>query len=147
MKIPPEVERLPGVFECVDSREVYIVLEGRFVGDGVGVEVFGPFGDVGKCPVPEGEHYEVFGDARFCFGGGLGEDDFADNAFTKGKNTKKVGMEEHTIAEITKFLVYIECLRCHIYFDMIMALKFKEVTDTRLEDLVVTVIPNHADFV
>ena len=147
MKIPPEVERLPGVFECVDSREVYIVLEGGFVGDGVGVKVLGPFRNVSESPVPEGEHYEVFGDAGFCFGGGLGEDDFADDAFTEGKNTEEVGMEEHAVTKVTKFLVYIECLRCHVYFDMIMALEFEEVTNTRLEYLIVTVIPNHANFV
>lgn len=122
---------------------ILLIFEEGLIGNGVGVEVFGPFGDVGVRPVPKREHDQIFADAGFSLGGRLGEDNFAGDAFANGEYTEKVSMEVHSIRQIAEFLVNVKGLRGHIDLNVIVALKLEEVTDTGLEYLVVTIIPNH----
>lgn len=56
-------------------------------------------------------------------------------------------MEIHTITEIPKLLINIKGLRGHVDNYLVMALKFEEITDLRLKNLIIPVIPNHAHLI
>lgn len=129
------------------GERIFRIGQVRLVGDGVGVEVLRPTGDICICPIPKRQHHKIFANTGFCFTCRFSKHYLTGDSLTYSKDTHKIGVEEHTIGKITKFLVYIKSLGSHIDFYMVMALKFEEVADTRLKYLIVAVVPNHANFI
>lgn len=101
---------------------IFMVLEELMGRQGMGIEVFRPTGDVGECPIPGRANGKVFSDPGFSFRSSLYDDDFTHDSFTEGKNSHEIGVKIHSVAEVTKLLVNVECLGSHIDFYMIVAL-------------------------
>lgn len=111
------------------------------------IEVFRVFGDIGQGPIPEGQDFQVLRDTGFRFTGRFCDDYLTNDAAAKSKHPQEVAMQEHTIAEVTELFIYVKGLRGHVNGNLVMALELEKITDLGLEGLIVTVVPNHTDFV